>query len=501
MERKTFKATEGLLNDVMRKQAGTVEKALLEAVMNSVDANATEIDIEVEDDIIVIEDDGEGMTREEVESYFEKFGLKDDDVEEKDFGKFRMGRGQIFSFGRNIWHSNNNVMVVDLDHEETQVMVDGKEHHLDTSGLSYNLLESEDSYDGCSITVNLYRNLENVASTIADFKELVKYIPWMHDIEITVNDESIGEEFDPDHESEVAYYSIGSSGWSTKTSVYNQGAYVKDEDLNQTGGVIISKPDLEVNFARNDILSGDGNWAKMKEEFQWITIDHLLDEDSLSKKERKWLLSEARDDEEVEQKIYNKELLEDVQGNLWSMAQLDGEDISFSRVGDTAAEDIMDRTGIVFLDEEMEDDIETIAEGSKVLQYEEVIDEKTRWDFEEIDEGDLTKKRARNLARTRWFLEYVGCNDRVQPGYSRHAEVWKDSSGTLYVSKDLLGKKKDFFLTKGLMDILEIAAHKGDTRRGIDHDFSFKENWWKYGKKAGEALQKINSGQANIDSV
>jgi signal transduction histidine kinase len=68
MTRHEFKATEGLLHDVMRKQAGTLEKAVLEAVMNSVDANADEIEVHLQSDKLIVRDDGDGMTEEEVET-------------------------------------------------------------------------------------------------------------------------------------------------------------------------------------------------------------------------------------------------------------------------------------------------------------------------------------------------------------------------------------------------------------------------------------------------
>ena len=53
-----FKATQGLLNDTMRKQSGVLEKALLEAVMNGVDAGASNFDVTVESNLVTISDDG-----------------------------------------------------------------------------------------------------------------------------------------------------------------------------------------------------------------------------------------------------------------------------------------------------------------------------------------------------------------------------------------------------------------------------------------------------------
>lgn len=485
MSKREFKATEGLLHDVMRKQAGSIEKAILEAVMNSVDANSEFIEITIRGNSITISDDGDGMATEEVERYFEKFGLKDDDIEDKDFGKFRMGRGQIFNFGVNVWHSRDNVMVVDLNNDEATITVDGKEYHLDTSGLSYNLIKVDPEYAGCKVNVDLYNPLDDIHGVASDVKDLIKYIPWMHDVEIFINEDEYWPRFDPDVETENACYKVGRDGYSTSTLVYNQGAFVTSADLNQTGGIIISKKDLDVNFARNDILDTCPVFSEIEEEWTRITREHLVDSDDLTEQEKKWLLQNAINDEAFLVEIHDKPLIPDATGGDWSINQLRGEKVTFAVKGSALAEKVMEHAGIVPVKRSFEDTIVKLIDNSSLIDFEDAIESDYLLEMKEYDDDQLSKKRRENLARARFFLERVGFNGGAKGGYSEEREVWKNDENTVVIHKDVLKRRKHEFLTMYIFKILEAAAHEGSMRESVDHDFSFRRNFWQYAENAG----------------
>ena len=93
-----------LLLDVIRRQAGSLTKAIMEGVMNAVDAGATRCDISVTADTVTITDDGKGFaSKKEIQEWFEVFGAAHSEEEAKTFGTFRMGRGQMFAYGVNKW--------------------------------------------------------------------------------------------------------------------------------------------------------------------------------------------------------------------------------------------------------------------------------------------------------------------------------------------------------------------------------------------------------------
>lgn len=520
MTRHEFKATEGLLNDVMRKQAGSIEKAILEAVMNSVDAGADKVSIYINEDKILIHDDGKGMSSDEVRQYFEKFGLKDDDIEEKEFGKFRMGRGQIFNFGLNIWHSNDNLMVVDLDHDYSYISPDylgdyddeeiegyeGEKVVLDSQGLGYNLLNAEHNSPGCRIEVRLYNQLDDVDSTIDNVENQIQFISWLHDVDITINDEHLESEITPNHETENGYFvfepeedieALGS--YSSKTAVYNKGAFVNTESIVPVKSVIITRTDLDVNFARNDILDTDENWDEIVEEFMRAAEDYFIEKRDINQQQRAWLLERAVGNDQLYARIRDIPLLEDINGERWSIKQVEGEEMSYSHSGDKAAQDIMEDTGVLFLSNNHKGLLENLVEESEVLEYDDVLEDHNTFEMSVIDDEDLSKKRRERLSMARWFLLEVGFTGEVKAGFSQHSDCWKDGDETLYIHKGLLNRKKMEFLTEGLDELLEVAAHKGDTRQERHHDMSFRRNYWKMSNRRAEAQRQLLEGKADYE--
>ena len=74
-ERREFRMDPALLWSVIESQAGSAEKALLEAIMNAVDAGATRCDITLSETGYSVQDDGGGFkSRDDIEQFFETFG-------------------------------------------------------------------------------------------------------------------------------------------------------------------------------------------------------------------------------------------------------------------------------------------------------------------------------------------------------------------------------------------------------------------------------------------
>jgi len=240
-----------LLLDVIQRQAGSLAKAILEGVMNSVDAGAKVCRIEIAENMVVIEDDGKGITkRKEIETFFETFGAPHEDTEGKTYGTFRMGRGQMFAFGKNRWRTGPFEMKVDVKKD----------------GLDYELREMpEGNKPGCRIEIELYDPLYpgDLAETERTIKKWTRYTP---KVEVYINGEKVN--VDPaeekwDHVTPEAYIRLTDTG---SLSVYNLGVHTMDLGSYRfgSGGLIITKERLKVNFARNDVQSDCEVWKKIK---------------------------------------------------------------------------------------------------------------------------------------------------------------------------------------------------------------------------------------------
>lgn len=233
-----FRMHPDLLFSVIKSQAGTQEKALLEAVMNAVDAGATECYVDIDEQGYLIKDNGKGFaSKKEIEDFFETFGTPHHEGDAT-YGKFRMGRGQLFAFSTTVWTSNTFKMDVCIK----------------SRGLDYQLDENEPFYQGCQIKGTWHEKIKSseILNIAREFKNLVKYMQ----IPVIFNGENISclaEKQKWTLETDEAYFKITKEG---KLSVYNLGSLVAHYPGYKFGisGTVVSKKQLTVNFARNDIL-------------------------------------------------------------------------------------------------------------------------------------------------------------------------------------------------------------------------------------------------------
>jgi hypothetical protein len=248
-EKREFRLHKDILWSIIKSQAGTLGKAILELVMNSIDAGATEIKINLTQQTVSVSDDGKGFTdRREIEEFFETFGTPHEKGDAK-YGRFRMGRGQIMAFTKNKWASGVFRMNVDIR----------------DLGLAYELNVSDKIQSGCSISGEMYDELSpsELIRATDNLRDLCKYAP----IPVLVNGVNISTDMNSQKwtlEDDDAWYLLRPAARYIET--YNLGIHVKNYFAGDfgIGGIVVSKKQLEVNFARNDILVGEcAVWKRM----------------------------------------------------------------------------------------------------------------------------------------------------------------------------------------------------------------------------------------------
>lgn len=252
-EKLTFGMHANLLYDVITKQAGTLQKAILEGVMNGVDAGASRIDVTIDTDRVTVSDDGKGFTdRAEIEKFFKTFGTPHEEGDAT-YGRFRMGRGQMFAFGVNRWLTNVFQMDVDIK----------------TDGLDFHLQELSPPMKGCRIEINLYDKLlpSDCDSIQRDLKQWIAYVS----TPVTLNGKVVSQ--DPsrakwDVETSDAWFKLAPNKGTL--SIYNLGVLVTHAPAHRygTGGIVVSKERLDVNFARNDVQNTCKVFAGIKKELR-----------------------------------------------------------------------------------------------------------------------------------------------------------------------------------------------------------------------------------------
>lgn len=308
VQTRNFKMHPDLLFSVIQAQAGTAEKALLEAVMNAVDAGATQCKITLSDTGYTIVDDGKGFTSQsEIDEFFETFGTphKEGDAP---YGRFRMGRGQLFAFSTTTWRTGEFEMHVDIKKD----------------GLNYQFKAGLGSAVGCTIEGRWYKPLTTQELFIVG-KELEKLVKYMQ-IPVILNEKKISVEVAEekwDYKEDQFLVRVNKS--ANTLSVYNMGALVAHYPSSRfgVGGVVVTKVALKVNFARNDVLVSECPlWKKISKKLKEIMGIETSKRTVLTSAEREALLNDLLSNETTLYEVFSKPILTDISGKKFSIKAL-----------------------------------------------------------------------------------------------------------------------------------------------------------------------------------
>lgn len=344
-EDRKFQMHEKLLLDVIMKQAGSVQKAVLEGVMNSIEAGGSKVEVNVTASNVSIVDNGKGFkNKKEVELFFETFGQPHDASEGKKWAQFRMGRGQMFAFGKNHWITGQFEMKVDIKQK-----------------LGYALTELPESKAaaGCSISIDLYERLNDreIYQITREIERYVKYVS----IPVFVNDKQVNvppEDKKWGAESnDAAYIRLLENG--TRLEVYNLGVLVCDVHKSKFGvaGTIISKERLEVNFARNEVIQSCPVWKQIKKAIESSSgVEKIKTKRTLSDDERANMIERLCAGELDVNDAKRTMLFVDVTGTPWSVLSIKKAGFpcyTYAKKGDRRGDKLIQMKQAIVLDEEI----------------------------------------------------------------------------------------------------------------------------------------------------
>lgn len=235
-----FHAAPNIIFSLIRAQAGTLAKALLEAAMNSADAGASRVDFTLHADRLSIQDNGKGFaTMESIEECFEVFGFEHQEGD-RQYGQFGIGRAQLWNWCATHWRTHTFSMDVDIKRK----------------GLDYDLRDGLPPVKGLLIEGTMYEPMSarDLMTAERELKELCAFAS----IEIALNGKLLNKEpskLEWTHETDDAWIKLDTS---TTFAVYNMGMKVRDYSSYHfgCGGILVTKPNvrLALNMARNDIL-------------------------------------------------------------------------------------------------------------------------------------------------------------------------------------------------------------------------------------------------------
>lgn len=285
-----FELDPKIIHHIIFSQAGSVAKAIIELIMNSIDAGATRVSVTLTETGFECADDGHGFASlDDVKRYFGRFGTPHAEGDAT-YGRFRLGRGQIMAHASTQWASNLWRMNVDTPRW----------------GYQYDLSEETDAVAGCAIQGQWYEALSAVEllSTVQEIRDLIRYTT----IQVFLNGAQLNK--NPaneawDFEDENAYYRVKTDG---AVFIYNQGVLVRPDSSHiwGVGGLIVTKKAIDLNVSRTDILRKTCTvWKAVAANFKKLAEKHnaRLGErrktEARREKAARDLLSGAVDDSEL----------------------------------------------------------------------------------------------------------------------------------------------------------------------------------------------------------
>lgn len=281
-ENHEFQIHPSIIYSLITAQASGVEKALLELVMNSVDAGATRIDVTLDRHGFVVADNGQGFAdMQAIESCFGVFGLPHAEGDAF-YGKFRLGRAQCMGYAKTEWHTKNYKMYVDLNLDPT------------SSSYGYQTEEVDEYYQGCVVKGTFYKTIDecdpfdlidlsycespySVYSPIIALALSVKYLPvdiYINDQKANVNRESVFPYCEKDG---VSYYLTPIDPTETvyeqEVQVYNKGVFAYSLLNYGLSGDIVTDNAINLNMARNEPKSTCPVAKKIKRQLSKLSQD------------------------------------------------------------------------------------------------------------------------------------------------------------------------------------------------------------------------------------
>ncbi|MCA2999913.1 MAG: hypothetical protein ING75_15080 [Rhodocyclaceae bacterium] len=530
-----FTINPALLFDVIKAQAGTLGKAISEGIANSLDAGATKCVVTLTPTSFSIVDDGRGFGEgeegfEQLKNFFECFGaphVAGDAV----LGRYRIGRGQMFSAGVSKWRTGTFQMSVDIQHK----------------GLDYELEKNLPSVPGCHIETTLYEPLSAYQFTqaIREVEQLVEFVG----MPVILNGKRISK--DPDKQkwdlvTPEAYFNFRESGAMT---LFNLGFLVRSYPHHQfgTAGVCVSRVRLDVNFARNDVLvSKCAVFKKIAKELEQHAGREVKKKKSLTNEDREFLAMQVLSGQPAQ--VYEAQklkLVTDVMGRHYPLSKL-----SYGApYGITVAPSLHDRLGEMAHSQGLAFVLAPVTlERFNVGSLEELyaklnkayrhgFSEQTIVDFDKVTatlstshrilqhkelsaEERISLRALNDVAHWLWsqfrdahenngieFGDSEGsCVRLFEAGEAHTLEAWTDAAKWVAIERRLLkqmhGGLDDIFYV--LMVIAHEAAHDSADTESHDHDAEFfsrfhdlvtsaSVRWGHFATRIADRIAKLNA--------
>jgi hypothetical protein len=484
-----IEGTDKLLMDTIQRQAGDIVDGWRELLQNGIDSpGAGRVELDYTPRHTVVTDDGDGVDLDTDRglALLKNLGETTKDGDADTIGEFGVGKGQAVAKGRTVFMSGTTALHFDVK----------------SWGLTVKTVPLPDdrAVDGFEARVAHYgdevprRGSYKWDSFGEDIAERFKFVSVASDTDVVVNgdvvsgarlhDEVGGDysvvEHDPDSSADfMAALQPDADGG---VSVYSAGLYVTDVDGHGVGGAVVTRDNLMLNHARNEIQSGCPVWAEVDSWLDDKTVEVLdgVPEDRLSAAARGYLARRSMSsggDLDTSEAIFKT-----VDGRRVSLDDIsEASSLSFARGDDARARKLAEGWNMTILDstddasarlkEEYEAMQEAVGSMPDQFDVDEKADEVSLPDTHEVlDDGDLNSLQSRKLAAARHIAREIGVRARVKWGESEVSDAWRENNTVVIADGAAPSRARSAFIPEVFRAVAKEGVRSGDTRGDAETD-------------------------------
>lgn len=471
MTQEEFEMSRNLLKDVISKQTGSLTKALKELVQNSRDAGATVINIVINENEVIVEDNGRGMSKEDIYDYFRVFGETTKRDNDENLGQFGMGRGQIMNFGICIWRTKHSKISVNI-----------------REFLGYNIDALKTNVKGCKVSCKFYKKagwweLEKARKGIQYSLLPTKNIDIFVDEKLLNPIIEVLEQF-TDNNFDVFVNGV------VKNTVYCRELSVKTFDSNFNYCINV-KAKAELNFARNEFLETDPMFEEIKAKMNEVEELMTITKDNFDNREARQTLQFVREGRVSIESVFDKPIIRTATDKKLSIAEIIGKEIMFGECNIWSDDCI--RRGHIVIHDDNEYLIHDIVEKFKLevfLTGKNPKDVAKRGYHRDFSEENLRKNKIYGKIPAdldKYIFKPLGEKfDRdVYLGESDVHGGWTNGYDTIHINKNNieLSSNKEEICLKIWHILCHEYSHTRDTKKKDYHSNEFYENYHDITKK------------------
>nr|WP_239640331.1 ATP-binding protein [Halorubrum terrestre] len=494
--------TDEVAQYLIEDQMADLTDAVREAVQNGVDSpGASRVLVSVTPDLTVVCDDGAGV------DLGSETGMRDLSVlgagtksrdDDATLGEWGIGTGAIIAKGAvRIWSGTHALCFDYQNKRETGPFADA-------SGREGVVVETPHAFDGVCVTIDHYASevpdpdSYRWPRTIERLRKRFAYLTVRTGVAVVVNGDPVdrGHPFDAVDDGRVtvtretpdAYLALEHTP-AQGLAIYSNGLYVTTDHDAGVGGVIVSKGNLTLNFARTTIQSGCARWDRIQDALADARVDlyDQLSDDALTDQTRAVMAELLTSDDELRARWRDRELFQLVTETPVSLARVQAApQIAWQDDASHGADALVER-GAVILDtsDSATGQLVTAASGDDAaVTLPTTFDVATRaqeadvWQgYTRLADSALSTRQARYLLFARALADAIGVDREIYWGEAT-PDAWTDGHSRIVITDSAVTSPKRLAWTHDLfLVVCHEAAHDRSDKRRTAHGRRFESRF------------------------